>query len=122
MEWLKKKASNTFQGGDLVITSTTNKKGKKDYLLHFHRSSFLKISKTQYIKIAIQNHRMYFGEASQSEGWKLSCYREDNRTATLRISGSVFENHELQSGVYYFEFDEVSKLYCVDLECPFKEE
>ena len=122
MEWLKKKCYSSTRGGDVVITKTTNKKNKTDLLIHFHRGSFLKISKTQYIKIAIQNHRMYFAEATKNEGWKLSCYREDNRTATLRISGSVFEGYNIPAGVFYFEFDEVNGLYNVDLNCPFEEE
>ena len=119
-QWITKKKSYLKESDDIVITLTAagvTKEGKpreRRVCIHFHNKSAQRITKTGYVMFGLDGDRLYFCEADNISGYKITMKEKyDNGTAQISDTtlmnwvaprrGAYSLHQDARSGLYYIQ-------------------
>ena len=119
-QWITKKKSYIKESDDIVITLSTagiTKEGKpreRRVCIHFHNKSAQRITKTGYVMLGLDGDRLYFCEADNVSGYKITM-KEKYENGTAQISDTTLMNwvssrrggytlhQDAKSGLHYIQ-------------------
>lgn len=74
------------------------------------------ISKTSFLVVAVSGDRLYFREATEEEGYKISCTSSKTSKTTSIVDDALNEFALTHAGDYPLQYDKTLKLFYVDTE------
>lgn len=97
----------------IIITQYKSEQSKR-VAITFYSDALKKISKTGYIDIAKDNHRVYFREMPEGTGYKLNAGGRGHY-ATARVIHDKLPIFDKDVGDYNLFFDDEEKLYYINM-------
>ena len=112
MEWLSKgkSAGNWIKGSDVFISEI-----EKGTCISFriHKNVLDKITRTSFVRFAIEDDRIYFDESDQRDGWRLSPSGKNGFFFKVRIERTSLQ--KVPVGNYELKFDKYNGYFYIDL-------
>lgn len=109
IKWLEKQNCRKYYGSDADVSISTTKNG---IFFTFRNKCYAKITKSDYIKIAIVDNKIYFDTGDSKTGYKLYAKnsKKVNRYVHLRKVMKRFEGEysllwDSKEGYYYISTD-----------------
>jgi len=112
LKWIvKERRTNLKSDADVTITRCKDNR----ICLCFRNSSYVKLTTTSYIKVALDIFEdgeivMYIAESDKYEGFKLTSFSQDRSKCHTQIKN---ENLDFKPGDYNFEFDKNAGFYYI---------
>ena len=117
MEWITKKYAKVTSGGsDVTISICKQDIGQSRVSVTFRNNVYAKITKNEYVAIAVSGARLYFREYSPAEGFKLTSYNKARTSCVFRIPESALDlsKTRISTGDYRLQYDPSMKMYYID--------
>jgi hypothetical protein len=110
--WLgKEKHRCTSSVCDVTISKNKDAKGRKRSSIRFRNSCFLRITKNNYVVIAMTGARIYFKQSNPTEGYSLSMASSDGKSKTIKMTRDLSKH----IGDYELFWDSEHELNYIDL-------